>query len=141
MSQENVEVVRTALDNLYAFVRGNLTSEAFADLVDPQIEVHFHDERTYPDMPQHLRGRPEAIAFLEQYRGLWVDLVGEPLEIIDAPGDRVLVPTRQSARGRESGVPIVIHFFQLFTIRDGKVRRIEYFRHRSDALEAAGLRD
>ena len=42
---------------------------------------------------------------------------------------------------RESGVPISIHFFQVCTIRDGKVRRIEYFRHRVDALEAAGLRE
>jgi len=35
----------------------------------------------------------------------------------------------------------VIHFFQLSTIRDGKVSKIEYFRHRADALEAAGLRE
>ena len=59
--------------------------------------------------------------------------------MIDAPDGRVLVLTQQSGRGRESGVPIVIHFFQLWTIRDGRVWRIEYFRHRADALEAAGL--
>jgi len=33
----------------------------------------------------------------------------------------------------------VIHFFEVFTIRDGKVRRMEVFRHRADALEAAQL--
>ncbi len=45
----------------------------------------------------------------------------------------------KGGRGRQSGVPIEIHFFELATIRDGKVRQIEYFRHRADALEAAGL--
>jgi hypothetical protein len=34
----------------------------------------------------------------------------------------------------------VIHIFQLWTIRDGRVRKLELFRHRADALEAAGLR-
>jgi ketosteroid isomerase-like protein len=81
------------------------------------------------------------IAFSEQYRDEWEDLVAQPLEVIEAPGDRVVGLIRQSGRGRRSGVPIVIHFFQVLTIRDRKVRQIEYFRHRADALEAAGLRD
>jgi hypothetical protein len=55
------------------------------------------------------------------------------------PDGRVVSLIRQSAHGRQSGVPIVIHFFQLHTIRDGKVSKIEYFRHRADALQAAGL--
>jgi hypothetical protein len=37
--------------------------------------------------------------------------------------------------------PIVIHIFYLWTIRDGNVRKMEVFRHRADALEAAGLRE
>jgi hypothetical protein len=65
--------------------------------------------------------------------------VAEPLEVIDAPGGRFLGLIRQSGRGRQSGVPITIHFYALTTIRNGKWRTIEYFRHRADALEAAGL--
>jgi ketosteroid isomerase-like protein len=60
-------------------------------------------------------------------------------EVNEAPDDRVLASMSQSGRGRESGVPIVIHFFEVFTIRDGKVRKMEIFRHHADALEAAGL--
>jgi ketosteroid isomerase-like protein len=140
MSRENVEVVRKALDALNAFMRDELTGDAAANLVDPQIEFDWHDKRTIPDLPQHLRGVPEFIGFWEQYRSAWDDLVTEPLEFIEAPEDRVLTPIRQSGRGRESGVPIEIHFFQVWTIRDGKVRKVELFRHRGDALEAAGLR-
>jgi hypothetical protein len=141
MSEENAEVVRKIVDQFNAFVRDELSSEALAKAFDPQIELHWRDRRKYPDTPQHLRGPSELIAFNEQVRAGWVELEQEPLERIEAPGGRVLVFTRQSGRGRESGVPIEIHFFQLFTIRDGRARHIELFRHRADALEAAGLRE
>ena len=141
MSQENVEVVRDFVDRFNAFMRGELTSAAYGQALDPEIQVHWRDEQTYPDTPQHLLGAAEVIAFTEEYRSGWADLVGKPLEIIEAPGDRVVVLTRQSSRGPGSGVPIVVHFFALYTIRNGKVRQIEYFRHRADALAAAGLRE
>jgi ketosteroid isomerase-like protein len=139
MSEENVEIVRKLVDGFNAFMRGELSSDDLAELLDPQIEWHWHDERTYPDTPQRLRGPAEVIAFAEQFRDGWVGLAQEPLEFMEAPGGRVLAFIRQSGQGRESGVPIVIHFFQVCAIRDGKVRQIEYFRHRADALEAAGL--
>ena len=138
MSEENVEIVRKRFDTLNAFMRGELSREALAELYDPQAEWHWHDRRIYPDLPQHLRG-PEVIEFGEQLRGAWVDLTTEPLEFIEAPGDRVVTLIRQSGRGRESGVPIEVHAFQVFTIQDGKVRRAELFLERAEALEAAGL--
>ena len=69
------------------------------------------------------------------------DVTWEPLEFIEASDDRVLVPVRMTGRGREGGVPVVIKFTQLWTIRDGRVRKTEFFRHHADALEAAGLRE
>jgi len=139
MSEENVEIVRRSFEANNAFMRGDLSSKAFAQMFDPQIELHWHDQRTYPDTPQHLRGASEVIVFVEKFRDDWIDVVQEPLELIEAPGGRVLGFTRQSGRGRQSGVPIDIHFYEVWTIRDGNVRRLEYFRHRAEALEAAGL--
>jgi ketosteroid isomerase-like protein len=141
MSEENVEIVRKGFDALNAFMRGELSSEAAAELLDPNLEVEWHDERTMPDQPQHLGGPREFIEFSEQLRSAWDDLTYEPLEFIEASGNRVLTFIRQSGRGRESGVPIVIHFSQLYTVRDGRVCKAEFFRHRADALEAAGLRE
>jgi hypothetical protein len=138
MSQ-HADTVRQWFDAFNGFMRGELSSEAYAERFDPQIELLWRDRQTYPDFPQHLCGLPECITFSEQYRDGWIDLVQEPLELTEAPGGRVLALVRQSGRGRQSGVPIVIHFFELCTIRDGKVRKIEYFRHRADALQAAGL--
>jgi ketosteroid isomerase-like protein len=139
MSRENVEIVRRAGEKFNAFMRGELSSKAFAESFDPQIEVHWRDRRTYPDTPQQVRGVHDLVRFSEQYRATWTDLFAEQVEIIDAPEERVLLSVRQSSRGRESGVPMVIHFFEVDTLRDGKVCRIDYFRHRADALEAAGL--
>ena len=138
MSQK-ADTIRQITDAFNAFMRGELSNEAFAERFDPQIEVLWRDRQTFPDFPQHLRGLAEVIAFLEQVRNGWIDLVYELLELIEVPDDRVVALFRQRARGRQSGVPIVFHFFALYTIRDGKVRKIEYFRHRADALRAAGL--
>jgi ketosteroid isomerase-like protein len=139
MSEENVEIVRRLGDALNAFMRNELSSDAFAALHDPEVEAHWHDRRTYPDAPQELRGCEELIRFSEQYRSIWADLSQEPLELIEAPDGRVLASISQRGRGRESGVPIEIHFFEVLTVADGKVLKIEYFRHRADAMEAAGL--
>jgi ketosteroid isomerase-like protein len=143
MSEENVEVVRRVLDLWNTFFRGDLRGEAFAEasvqVVDPQAEQIWRDERTIPGQPQHLRGLPEILRFWEQMAGAWVELVIEPLEFTEAPDQRVVTLCRNRARGRESGVPIVFHSRQVWTIREGRLRRLEFFRHRADALEAAGL--
>jgi ketosteroid isomerase-like protein len=136
---QNADTIRQILDAVIAFMRGELSNEALAERFDPQIEMIWRDQQTYPDFPQHLRGRAEVIAFLEQYRERWIDLVPEPLEAIEVPDGRVVALVRMSGRGRQSGVPIAFHFFEMCTIRDGKMRKIEYFRHRADALQAAGL--
>jgi hypothetical protein len=139
MPQENVELVRQFVEDRTAFLRGEADGGALAGHFDSQVEVCWHDAQTYPDTPQQLRGAPAVVAFTEQYRDGWLDVVADLLELSEGPGGRVLAFTRQSARGRQSGVPIVIHFFEVFTIRDRKVRKAEFFRHRTDAMEAAGL--
>ena len=141
MSPENIEIVRRAFDNLNAFLRGELASEAVSELIDPQSGGDWHDLPPVPDAPQDLRGAPEVIGFLDQFRSEWVDLTAEPIELIEAPDDRVLVSTALAAEvgraaSRSKPTPC-----QLCTIRDGKVRKTDSFRHRSGALEAAGLRE
>jgi hypothetical protein len=56
MSQENVEqLARRWADAFNAFMRDELSSEAYAEHLDPQIEVRWHDRRIYPDAPQRVR--------------------------------------------------------------------------------------
>jgi ketosteroid isomerase-like protein len=58
---------------------------------------------------------------------------------VDAVGDSVVVAVRQHAVGRTSGVPTEIRYFTVWSFRGRKVIRIESFRERAEALEAAGL--
>ena len=139
MSGESVETIRRNTEAFNAFMCSRLSSEAFAERFDREVEVIWRDQQTYPDFPQHLRGVEELIRFSEEYRERWSELSQELLELIEAPHDRVLTLIRQSGRGRQSRVPITIHFFTVSTIRDGRVLKIEYFRHRVDALRAADL--
>ena len=139
MSEENIEIARDLIDNFNAFMRGELSSEEYAEPFHHQLDVQWHDQRTYPDTPQHLRGAARPGRVHPEYREGWAELNAEALELTQAPGDRVLGLIRQSGRARQSGVPIEIHYFQIWRFEDGKVRELQMFRHRADALEAAGL--
>src|SRR5262245_46904194 len=121
MSEENVEIAHDVFGAFNAFMSGERSIDAYMTCFDPEVEVHWRDQQTYPDTPQDLRGIEDLKAFCEQYREGWADTVAETLEIIEAPDDRVLAFVRQSGRGRQSGVPIEIHYFLLSTFRNGKV--------------------
>jgi hypothetical protein len=76
-------------------------------------------------------------AILEWLRS-WELLTLEAEEFIEL-GDRVLVLTRQRARGKHSGIPMDRGFGDLFTFRAGKIIRWESYWDRAEAVRAAGL--
>ena len=134
MSQENVEIVREAVE---AFNDGNF--EAAIDRLDPNVEWQPPD--VFPDAGPY-RG-PEGVreffaTWLETFHGLRLHLE----RCVPAGDQQVLAAMRVSGEGAESGVwvesPV---FFQLFEFRDGLVIRARMFSAESDALEAAGLRE
>jgi hypothetical protein len=143
MSEENVQIVRRTYEAWNAFASGDLTREALAGIAaeffDPEVEYEWHGGQFMPDTPQHVRGLPALAGFWEQMLSVWDDLRLSLLECIEAPNDRVFALVRQTGRGRESGVPIEAHLFQVATIQEGVVQKFEIFRHRAEALEAAGL--
>jgi ketosteroid isomerase-like protein len=58
------------------------------------------------------------------------------LERITPAGDQVAVVVRYRARGRASGVEVEGRESALFTMRDGKVVRYEWFHEPDDAHDA-----
>ncbi|HET9120803.1 MAG TPA: nuclear transport factor 2 family protein, partial [Solirubrobacterales bacterium] len=60
-------------------------------------------------------------------------------EFIDA-GDQVVVVAHHRGRGRKSGVKVDTRYYEVYTLREGKVSQIDEFDEREGALEAAGLR-
>jgi ketosteroid isomerase-like protein len=76
-------------------------------------------------------------AFLEA----WDDLRNEAEEILPTPDGRYLVMQVFRARGRASGVAVEDENAVLFTMRDGKIARMEGHWSRDSARRAAGLEE
>jgi len=66
----------------------------------------------------------------------------EALELI-ATEDRVILGIRSTQLQEIGGVPLGGQIFQVFTLRhhDGRIVRVDEYRRRSEALEAAGAED
>ena len=62
------------------------------------------------------------------------------LERLEAGGgERVLAFVRITVHGRTSGLPIPAETGNVYEFEEGKIRRIQIFFDRGEALEAAGL--
>jgi ketosteroid isomerase-like protein len=70
----------------------------------------------------------------------WENYEMELEEFIDA-GERVLILFRERGQGRRSGVDTEAKLGAVWTVRDGRVSRMQPFRSRRDAYEAAGLKE
>jgi uncharacterized protein len=136
MVQENVEVANVeALRPVYEeWGRGNWRPRF--DLYARDMEWGWSDE-----FPTHgVFREPEAIsARLRDWLSPWEDWRCEAEEFIPA-GEFVVVLTRYTGRGKESGANVDTRGAHLWTLRDGEAIRLEVFSSRTKALEAAGLR-
>ncbi len=131
MSEKNVEIVRKLFEQWAA---GDLTADCF----DPGIEYSRIGAET-PDLEGRWFGRDELSASMRDFLRAFADLRIEAERIVDLSEDRVLVLSRHTARGRQSGVPIEHELGDLFTLRDGKIVRFYSYWNRAQALEAAGV--
>jgi len=82
------------------------------------------------------RGFDEVRRAIELQLEVFDEFTIEP-EAFHVHGDRVAVPVRQRARGGVSGVEVEIRIGHLWTVREGKVSRLEVFSAREDAREEA----
>ena len=73
-------------------------------------------------------------------RETWGEWNFEPERFLDA-GDHVVVFARIEAEGGASGVPIELETTHVWTIRGGRAVSMHAYRDRSEALEAARLRE
>lgn len=130
MSEENVEIIRRAVD---AVNRGDRDA-AVADL-SPDAE--YIPSEAFPE--SRVRRGPEDVKeFLTWLWDEFEDARLDPHEFIDT-GDKILVSTTISARGRQSGVEAAWDIWHVWEIRAGKVIRCQAFVSEDQAREAAGL--
>ena len=124
MSQETVEVVRRFLllevDDAFAYA-------------DPDIVWN-------PAEESPTRGHDAVRASLVRWKSEWDDYELFPEEF-EHLGDRVVATVHLRGRGRGSGVEVDARFYEVYTLRHGKIVRMDQFTQRSEALEAVGLRE
>jgi ketosteroid isomerase-like protein len=129
MSQENVEIVRAAIDAWNRRDWGGTLKDAapsfefdFSRSMGPGRGVYSLDQ-----MGQYFRELTEA----------WEDLRLEPGEFIEA-GEQVVMPNTLYVQGRD-GIEVQARGAWVWTIRDRSITRLCFYQERQDALEAVGL--
>ena len=130
MSRENVEIVRRIYD-----AWGREQYPGPLEFMDRDIE---YVNPAGAVEPGTRRGLPAFTRAVEKLFESWEFWRGEP-EQFRAVGDHVVVVVQYRARGRGSGVEVEARESALWTLRDGKAIRYEWFHGPTDALEAVGL--
>jgi ketosteroid isomerase-like protein len=108
--------------------------------LDPEIEYHSSANLMAPDLEAVLYGHDGYLKVWRRWLDAFEDFRFEPEELLDL-GDKLLVTVQLRAHGSDSGVPVGQPGFQLFKFRRGLVVWQHDFGDRSEALEAAGLRE
>jgi len=132
MSVENVETVRQGFED---FNRGDV--EDVVEMCDRAIEWFPPSQLPGGGAYHGHEGVRAAVGVMLELFG---SLQAKPERLIDA-GDRVVVLFRWHGHGKGSGLSLD-HFgaqAAVFTMRDGKVIRVEWYLDKSKDLEAAGL--
>jgi ketosteroid isomerase-like protein len=122
VSRANVEVVRQFL---------LLDVDEALEYADPDIVWN-------PTEESASQGLDAVRASFVRWKSEWDDYEVHP-EAFEPVGDRVLATVYLRARGRASGIEVDTRFYDVYTVRDGKIVRMDQFTRRSEALEAAGL--
>src|SRR5919204_6053676 len=133
MSQENVEVARQAL----AATSGG-DPYGWRPLADPSVEW---DMSGVPQWAEKSLYRGEEVwEFLRSWADSWQDWHFEVTDLRDADGDRVFSGIHEWGIGGEREVSVEQYRYLIFTLRSGRIIRVQMFSDRDEALEAAGLR-
>ncbi len=133
MSRENIEIVRQIWE---ADRRRDL--ETVRDAYAPEVE--WEDTTGLWGDWGTARGPDGIQAAWRRWYEAFEDVQFEWEEVADA-GDDVVATYRIRARGRGSGIVVEQPVTLLWTLRARKVVRIRAFADRTDALQAARLRE
>src|SRR6478736_10549435 len=129
MSQENVEIVKQALD---AYAQRDI--EALHAVGDPNIVLDWSASVGW--LAGVYRGRDETDRFYEGYYEAFEEVVIVADRYIGA-GESVVVPNVAHQRGRD-GIEVSARATFVFTLRNRKITRICLYQETAEALKAVG---
>jgi ketosteroid isomerase-like protein len=105
-------------------------------LLDPEFEWVNPDYAVHPGIRRGHDGMEKVMENLNDSFELQTRVLGD---VEDLGQGRVLWHTTFRARGRDSGAQIEVEEQHLWTLRDGKILRIQWFHDAEEARRAAGL--
>ena len=108
----------------------------FRTTADYDPAVSFSLTPGFPDSGTY-RGMAAIAGYMHDFLEPWEKVTITPEEIEEV-GDHVLATVRQRAVGEGSGAATEFSYFQLWTLRAGRIVRLQNFRERDSALAAAG---
>jgi ketosteroid isomerase-like protein len=129
MTQANVDLVREVHEG---WAQGDFAIGA--DRLTPDFEWHQFPQAVEPGT----RRGEEVGRALRKIFDVYEDVRVEATEFIDA-GDQVVAIGRTRATARGSGLQLDNPVALVWTVRDGRLARTEFFTDRREALEAVGL--
>jgi ketosteroid isomerase-like protein len=133
MSQENVEIVRAALQ---ASADGD--AGVIFQVASPECRVY--PRPAEPDAAQEYRGLDGLMDYLTNWYGQWDEYEFELVQMLDA-GEHVLVVLRERGRVERTGVEVEEEFSHSFVLRGGEIVEWHMYDSHAEALEAVGLRE
>ena len=89
-------------------------------------------------MGQSFHGEEGVRRFCQEWFTAFKTMTVEVEKFLDA-GERILILTRLKATGTGSDVPVELLGAAIYSFRDSKIARIDFYYDRDQALEAAGL--
>ena len=145
MSRADVELVRGLLA---PFEQGDIAPIFRDDAISAAMQAALADTLTADFECDFVRDDVGRATYsgVDGLRTAWLDwlLPWESYhavveDVIDANGGRVVVLTRDHARPKGAGAEVYFEGAPVWTVRDGKVARIEFYWNRAEGLAAAGL--
>jgi ketosteroid isomerase-like protein len=129
MSDENVEVVRSMYTAFASHDRATLLSN-----LDPAMRVY--DRPHHPEASVY-EGREGFMRFAETDWDAFDEVTYEPQEFV-ARGEHVVVPIKQSGKGKGSALGVEESIVNVWKLRGGKCVELRNFSTIDEALGAVG---
>lgn len=130
MSRENVELVHRITD---LFNRGEIGQALEA--TDEDFEMDWSN--SIGPLKGVYNGHEAVLKVWETFLDAWDEVLWDPQEIIELDPTRVIVVNNVRMRGKGSGIEVEATGVQLWTINEGRAKRIKLYQSKADALEAA----
>jgi ketosteroid isomerase-like protein len=137
VSQANVEIVKRSYDGINDAYKTGDYLRPIEEVCHPDVVLRtsgmfpeIGEYHGYDGLGEFTRNQAEA------FNQMWV----EPVEFVEV-GDRVVVPVNFGGTARHTGIETTFSVVHVWTIREGKVSRLDMHRSRDEALKAVGLEE